>query len=88
MHQVQRAAEVELVVPERYEAHARGFSQAALVGRDARAVHTGFALNRLAGGGHIDVHLPRSRRASTSSPVIRSCRWRDACTGSHPATAA
>jgi hypothetical protein len=26
MHQVQRAAEVELVVPERYEAHARGFS--------------------------------------------------------------
>jgi quercetin dioxygenase-like cupin family protein len=57
MHHVQRAAEVELVVPERYESHARGFSQAALVGRDAGAVHTGFALNRLAGGGHIDVHL-------------------------------
>jgi quercetin dioxygenase-like cupin family protein len=57
MFHVRRAAETEPTLPDVYAEHSRGFSRAALTGRHVGAVHTGFALARLAAGGRVATHV-------------------------------
>jgi quercetin dioxygenase-like cupin family protein len=57
MFHVRRAAEIEPTLPDAYAGHSRGFSRAALTGRHVGAVHTGFALARLAAGGGVATHV-------------------------------
>lgn len=56
-YHVQRAGDIELAAPEALRAHASGLRRAALVGRHAGAVHTGFALCELEPGGRVDTHV-------------------------------
>jgi quercetin dioxygenase-like cupin family protein len=57
MYCVRRASEIQPTVFEPYGEHSRGFSRAALAGREVGAVHTGFALDRLAAGGRVQTHV-------------------------------
>lgn len=54
---VQRAAGIELELPELYEGTSGGYTRAALVGRHVGSVHTGFSLCELTAGGHLSPHL-------------------------------
>jgi quercetin dioxygenase-like cupin family protein len=56
-YHVKRAAEVELSDARGLEAHSAGLQRAALVGRHVGSAHTGLALVRLQGQGHVGVHL-------------------------------
>jgi len=58
MYHVQRAADIALEPPGgAFAAHAEGLRRAALVGRSAGAVHTGFALAEFDPGGSLDAHV-------------------------------
>ena len=54
---VRTAAEIAPAASEQYAAHAAGHRRDELVGQHVGSVHTGFALNELAAGGHIDPHV-------------------------------
>jgi quercetin dioxygenase-like cupin family protein len=54
---VRKAAEIAPAASPSYAAHSAGYARDDLIGRPAGAVHTGFALCELAGGGHVDQHL-------------------------------
>ena len=56
-HLVARAAEAELVVPEAYAGHHKGFGRWAVVGEATGAAHTGFGSCALEAGGRVDAHL-------------------------------
>jgi quercetin dioxygenase-like cupin family protein len=57
MHHLQRTAEIELTVPERYASGIAGHTRADLIGKHVGAVHTGFALCDLMPSGHIAPHV-------------------------------
>lgn len=57
-HIVSRAADARFSTPSAFEGHSDGFDRWAIVDHTAPgAVHTGFGIHRLAGGGRIDTHL-------------------------------
>lgn len=57
MHHVQFAADIRTAVPPAYAPHAQGFERSDLVGKHVGAVHTGFGLCTLAGGGTVGTHV-------------------------------
>jgi quercetin dioxygenase-like cupin family protein len=57
LHHVQRAQEIELIVPEALGPNVSGLRRATLVGRHVGAVHTGFALVELEPDGWVQTHL-------------------------------
>jgi len=54
---VQKADDIELATPTALGDRVRGLRRASLVGRDAGAVHTGFALCAMDPGGTVETHL-------------------------------
>ncbi len=57
LYHVQRADEIEPIVPEALGDRASGLRRATLVGRHVGSVHTGFALVELDPDGRVDTHV-------------------------------
>ena len=63
LHHVQRAQDVEPIVPEALGERVSGLRRATLVGRHVGSVHTGFALVELDPDGQVDTHLHSSEQS-------------------------